>query len=94
VTTISGTDAIRLGIGLSSLKRGIPARGVGGVVSTWRMGKVFLGFERTDGRIKVESLDNVDVLEKTDDRLHSLLGLDILSKYKISFTNRYCYLDR
>jgi len=87
-TTILGRDASRLGINIDLLKKEEPAVTVSGIAETYILPDVAIIFMTKSRKPHVETLASVDVIKVPDDKVDlffSLLGADVLSKFKISF---------
>ena len=104
-TTIADRDAIRLGINYSKLTRSpIPVVGIGCKnVSNYLLHNVLIVFRVVGGGFHMERLKTVTVLKHHPqnaiekaiiDRIPSLLGLDILEKYHIRFTDKRVILEK
>lgn len=85
---------MRLRIDVSSLQRSGEALGIGGSANAYSLRDVVLTFRRVDGKLHYEHLNGIRVLEPSLYRIPSLLGLDVLHRFTISYKGRYCYLDR
>ena len=104
-TTINVKDAIVLGIDYRKLKSS-PTNvvGIGGSVKTYELPKASLIFNVDNNRQYEEELDSGLVLKKNERiknprkltsilRQPSLLGMDILKKYRIRFNNFTAILE-
>lgn len=92
-TTISGLDSVRFGIEDKQLHKGADDSGVGGSVRTYTLENATFTFKTTTGKQHHHHLKSVDVFSPGKEMLPSLLGIDVLQDYKISFTSKNCYLD-
>ena len=103
-TIISIPDAIRVGIDHNKLEPSmIPVHGIGGSADVLALKKCRLYFTDHDtGRPYPEDLESVLVISPFVDDVEkrqtvwsipSLLGIDVLKKYHISFTSMSVYLD-
>lgn len=92
-TTISGLDSLRLGIDDKRLRKGADDSGVGGSVRTYTLANITLTFIDTKGKQHHHKMKSVDVFSLSKEMLPSLLGIDFLQEYAISYSKEYCYLD-
>jgi hypothetical protein len=92
-TIISDMDAIKLGIDHSLLPKSKAGTiGIGGVVDTYFIKNVKLIFKTQEG-VHAEKLDEIFILKHKESdekikRIPSLLGRDILNKYKLLLDRR------
>src|SRR5919198_73768 len=105
-TLICDSDAKRIGIDYNKLTRSpTPVCGIGGDVCAYDLDNCMLVFKfnRGGGGLQIEYLDSVLILrhefDSEKDRakimvLPSLLGLDILKRYRLSFCNYSVRLEK
>jgi len=89
-TVLSRPDARDLGIDYSSLSDGREVTGVGRARTKVLQGEIYLVF-RGDSGLHQEQLNIIEILLRD---VPSLLGRDIIQKFKLVLTNREVYLER
>lgn len=76
----------------------MPTVGIGGLVPTYMLPNVTLIFDRGRGRFHFEHLDTIDVLvhdEKDDVNVpFSLLGADVLKRFRFDYCDDIFYLEK
>ncbi len=99
VSVISGYDATNLKIDYDELTE-VGYSSIGSYdLRSFEMESVMLAFIETNGRAHCEFLDYIEVLEPEpaltpDNHIPSLIGLDILEKYRMQVDNDSLYLQR
>jgi hypothetical protein len=90
ITTILEGDCIRLGIDCNSLEKAPrPTVVPGGKTETYILRDVFLVFETIEGEMEFEKLEKIDVVKPKADSIllpFSLLGVDIISRFKLTYS--------
>jgi hypothetical protein len=104
MTSIGMMDSIRNGINIFDFEKGdIPATGIGGHLETYILPKcnlMFLTNENSDSIIHNEELDKVQMFHEPDIYqddyipVPSILGIDIIEKFKISFQKDLIILEK
>ena len=97
ITTINEFDARAMEVDYSKLTRNQDSLGIGGVAESYLADSCHLyfgeGIESVDVRpVKFLRQNNVERPEQ--ERYPSLLGMDVLRNYKISFTESKVILER
>jgi hypothetical protein len=102
-TLICDKDAKRIGIDYNKLPRSpVPVSGIGGDVSAYDLDNCMLVF-KFGTRLQIENVDSILILRHESDSekerakimvLPSLLGLDILKRYRLSFYNYSVKLEK
>lgn len=86
-----GGDAERIGLDLKNLRKSKSVTiGIGGPIDTYVLSNVTLLFEIQGKKFHLETLEEVDVIKPkrhVPELPFSILGMDILKKFKISFSN-------
>lgn len=89
-TTILEGDCTRLGIDCGSLEKAPgPTVVPGGKTETYIMRDVFVIFETTEGELEFEKLEKIDVVKPKADSIllpFSLLGVDIISRFRLTYS--------
>jgi hypothetical protein len=104
-TTIADRDVVRLGIDYAHLSQSsTPVVGIGSKrVENYLLRNVLLVFRVVGGGYNIERLPVVTVLKhdpQTDeekaiiDQIPSLLGVDVLGKYRVRFTKKRVVLEK
>lgn len=104
-TTIADRDAARLGIDYAQLQQSsTPVVGIGSKsVENYLLRNVLLVFRMVGGGYHIERLREVTVLKHKPqtakekaivDQIPSLLGIDVLGKYRIRFTKKRVVLEK
>lgn len=104
-TTIADRDAIRLGIDYEQLEKSqAPVIGIGcSAIENYLMRNALLAFRVSGGGYHIETLDVVTVLKHEPqnenermivDQCPSLLGIDLLKKYAVRFTDKSVILEK
>lgn len=103
ITTILAGDAKRIGINYKKLKKSkLPTIGIGGFTDTYELPDVTLVFEKEKGegreRFHAERLEKIDVVKQKEDEKFklpiSVLGTDVLSRFKVTYDKDYIYLEK
>ena len=72
--------------------------GVGGIIPTYELRDITLIFDRGRGRFHMEELDSIDVIvhDKEDDMNigFSLLGADLLKRFRFDYCDDIFYLEK
>jgi hypothetical protein len=88
-TTLLEGDVDRLHIDVNKLQKSdLPVTVCGGVIYPYRSPPIELKFLTTDRKIQTEELGSIDILnpnESKDRPTFSLLGLDLLKRYKLIY---------
>jgi len=88
-TTLLEGDVQRLHIDVNGLQKSdLPVTVCGGIIYPYKSPPVVLRFLTTDRKIQKEELQSIDILDpnKSNDRpAFSLLGLDVLKRYKVIY---------
>jgi hypothetical protein len=97
-TTILEADCVRLGIDCAKLQRS-PSSSVvaGGKIQTYVLSDVTLFFESQDGTYHIERLQKVDVIKPQERSIKlpfSLLGIDIIKRFKLTYTSNELTLEK
>ena len=102
-TLICDSDAKRIGIDYNKLPRSpTPVCGIGGDVCAYDLDNCMLVF-KFGTRLQIENVDSILILRHESDSekerakimvLPSLLGLDILKRYRLSFCNYSVRLEK
>jgi predicted aspartyl protease len=94
-TTISGADAVRIGIDYSRLTAADKdALGATGRSKKYYVKDVSITFSCDDSSELTESLAKIDILEPTQHQISSLLGMDVLRNYDIHNRSDEYYLEK
>ena len=97
ITTINEFDARQMKIDYSKLTRNQDSLGIGGSAESYLADSCHLyfgeGIESVDIK-PVKFLRQVNVKQAEQERYPSLLGMDVLKNYKISFTESKVILER
>jgi predicted aspartyl protease len=97
ITTINEFDAREMKIDYSKLKRNQDSLGIGGSAESYTADSCHLyfgeGIESVDVK-PVKFLKQINVEKADQERYPSLLGMDVLRNYKISFTNSKVILEK
>jgi len=98
-TCISELDAIKNTIDYSKLIPAPPVRGVGSVVSSFYLPQCTMLFLANDGYHLAELpfvivFRNDDLLNPEKTTTQSLIGVDILTSFKIAFVDNYMVLEK
>lgn len=93
-TSISSKDARTIGIDFSTLERDNDAFGIGGNLESYFLKGISFVFRDTKSSFHVESLHTINALKGAPDYVPSLLGADVLKKYKVYFDGRGVILEK
>jgi predicted aspartyl protease len=97
ITTINEFDARQMKIDYSKLARNQDSLGIGGSAESYLADSCHLyfgeGIESVDVK-PVKFLRQIDVKKADQERYPSLLGMDVLRNYKISFTESKVILQK
>jgi predicted aspartyl protease len=97
ITTINEFDARQMKIDYSKLKRKQDSLGIGGSAESYVAGSCHLyfgeGIESVDVK-PVKFLRQLNVDKADQERYPSLLGMDVLKNYRISFTESKVILEK
>ena len=97
ITTINEFDARQMKIDYSKLTRDQDSLGIGGSAESYLADSCHLyfgeGIESVDIK-PVKFLRQINVKQAEQERYPSLLGMDVLKNYKISFTESKVILER
>lgn len=98
VTTLLEGDAERFGINFRKLKKSkIPVQVGGGIMYPYMLEDVALIFRTTNEKPHVERLRAIDVIKPTRTGTRpefSLLGVDVLSRFKMTYNKDYIILEK
>src|SRR5207247_7700412 len=87
-TSISSKDARTIGLNYSTLTRAEDSTGIGGRLKSYLLSGISLVFEDTKSSYHVERLPTIIAMKGADDAVPSLLGVDVLKKYKVYFDKK------
>lgn len=94
-TTVSGADAVRIGIDYSKLALADKdALGATGRSKKYYVRDVSITFTCDDKSEHTETLAKIDILEPLEHKITSLLGMDILRNYDIHHRSAEFYLEK
>jgi len=97
-TTILEGDCRRLGIDCSKLQKSQNSIiAAGGKIETYILPDVTLLFETDKGNYIIEKIEKIDVIKPRRDSIllpFSLLGVDILSRFKLVYTKDQVFLEK
>jgi Aspartyl protease len=94
ITSISTKDGSTIGLDYPHLTKLNDMIGVGGKVESYELSGISLLFRDTRSSYHVERLPSIVALRGPDLGLPSLLGADILRKYKVYFDGRGAILEK
>lgn len=90
ITTILEGDCERIGIDCGRLQKSRESTVVaGGRIQTYVLPNVTLFFENEDGTYNIERLQKVDVIKPKESSVKlpfSLLGIDVIRRFKLTYT--------
>ena len=93
-TSISTKDARTIGLDYSTLTQDDDSVGIGGHIETYLLKGISLIFEDTRSSYHVERLPTIIAMRGADDAVPSLLGVDVLRKYRVFFDRKGVILER
>jgi hypothetical protein len=94
VTSISTKDARTIGLNFEELPRLPDSIGIGGRVESYRLSGINILFRDTKSSYHVEHLESITAMKGSDVGIPSLLGADVLRKYKVYFDARGVILEK
>ncbi len=94
VTSISQKDGRTIGLDYSRLPRIPDSIGVGGKVESYLLSDISLIFQDTKSSYHVERLPAITAMKGVDFGLPSLLGADVLRKYKVWFDKKGVWIEK
>lgn len=98
-TTILQGDVKRIGLDRIKLKKAEhQAYGIGGFATTYELPDVTIVFEIGRGKFHFETLEKIDILKDEKEEVmalpFSLLGTDVLSRFKMIYDKSYVILEK
>lgn len=94
ITSISKKDGETIGLDYSALPMYGQMSGIGGTVDSYQLTGISLLFRDTKSSYHVERLPFIVAVSGSDLGLPSLLGADVLRKYKTCFDGKGAVLER